>query len=122
MTSRSAGTVTHPIPGPGAQQVASGSLKSPELAEGFVLLDNSTSREAVSELFENPVEIIRADSPEEVDTALSTLTAALARGLHAAAFSHTSLATCSSRDLCLCFPASAKCRCCGSVSIPGRGS
>jgi para-aminobenzoate synthetase/4-amino-4-deoxychorismate lyase len=86
MTSRSAGTVTHPIPGPGAQQVASGSLKSPELAEGFVLLDNSTSREAVSELFENPVEIIRADSPEEVDTALSTLTAALARGLHAAGF------------------------------------
>jgi para-aminobenzoate synthetase/4-amino-4-deoxychorismate lyase len=86
MTSRSAGTVTHPIPGPGAQQVASGTLKSPELAEGFVLLDNSTSLEAVSELFENPVEIIRADSPEEVDTALSTLTAALARGLHAAGF------------------------------------
>jgi para-aminobenzoate synthetase/4-amino-4-deoxychorismate lyase len=86
MTSRSAGTVTHPIPGPGAQQVASGSLKSPELAEGFVLLDNSTSREAVSVLFDNPVEIIRAVSPEEVDTALSTLTAALARGLHAAGF------------------------------------
>jgi para-aminobenzoate synthetase/4-amino-4-deoxychorismate lyase len=86
MTSRSAGTVTHPIPGPGAQQVASGTLKSPELAEGFVLLVNCSGLEAVSELFENPVEIIRADSPEEVDTALSTLTAALARGLHAAGF------------------------------------
>jgi len=86
MTSRSAGTASHPIPGPGAHQVASGTLKSPELAEGFVLLDNSTSLEAVSELFENPVEIIRADSPEEVDVALSALTAALARGLHAAGF------------------------------------
>lgn len=86
MTSRSAGTASHPIPGPGAHQVASGTLKSPELAEGFVLLDNSTSREAVSELFENPVEIIRADSPEEVDAALSALTSALARGLHAAGF------------------------------------
>ena len=40
----------------------------------------------MSELFENPVEIIRADSPEEVDVALSALTAALARGLHAAGF------------------------------------
>lgn len=74
------------MPGPGGHQVASDSRKSPALAEGFVLLDNSTSLEAVSELFENPVEIIRADAPEEVDIALSALTAALARGLHAAGF------------------------------------
>jgi len=74
------------MPGSGAHPIASESRKSPELAEGFVLLDNSTSLEAVSELFENPVEIIRADAPEEVDAALSALTAALARGLHAAGF------------------------------------
>ncbi len=60
--------------------------KSPALAEGFVLLDNSTSLDAVSELFEHPVEIIRADDPSEVETALSALDSALARGLHAAGF------------------------------------
>ncbi len=58
----------------------------PTLAEGFVLLDNSTSLEAVSELFEKPVEIIRADVPEEVEAALSALQAGVARGLHAAGF------------------------------------
>jgi para-aminobenzoate synthetase/4-amino-4-deoxychorismate lyase len=59
---------------------------TPALAEGFVLLDNSTSLEAVSELFEHPTEIIRADAPEDVDAALAALTAGLARGLHAAGF------------------------------------
>ncbi|MBA2125856.1 aminodeoxychorismate synthase component I [Hyphomicrobium methylovorum] len=59
---------------------------TPALAEGFVLLDNSTSLEAVSELFEHPVEIVRADTPAEVDAAVASLTAGLARGLHAAGF------------------------------------
>lgn len=60
--------------------------KSPALAEGFVLLDNSTSLDALSELFEAPVEIIRADAPEQVDAALTALESGLRRGLHAAGF------------------------------------
>lgn len=71
--------------GAGAQ-AASTPHKTPALAEGFVLLDNSTSLEAVSELFEHPSEIIRADDPENVDAALAALTSGLARGLHAAGF------------------------------------
>ncbi len=59
---------------------------SPALAEGFVLLDNSTSLDAISELFEKPVEIIRADTPTEVAGALAALQGGLARGLHAAGF------------------------------------
>jgi len=60
--------------------------KLPALAEGFVLLDNSTSLDALSELFETPVEIIRADRPEEVDAALAAIQAGIGRGLHAAGF------------------------------------
>ena len=60
--------------------------KTPALAEGFVLLDDSTSLEAVSQLFEHPVEIIRADEPADVDSALAALQAGLSRGLHAAGF------------------------------------
>jgi para-aminobenzoate synthetase / 4-amino-4-deoxychorismate lyase len=60
--------------------------QSPALAEGFVLLDNSTNLDSVSELFEKPVEIIRADEPAEVDAALASLQAGIARGLHAAGF------------------------------------
>lgn len=59
---------------------------TPTLAEGFVLLDNSTSLDAVSKLFEKPVEIIRADAPEDVEAALAALQAGIARGLHAAGF------------------------------------
>lgn len=58
----------------------------PELTEGFVLLDNSTSKSAVSTLFENPIEIVRADVPGEVPSALSAIEAGLKRGLHAAGF------------------------------------
>ncbi len=58
----------------------------PALAEGFVLLDNSTSLDAVSELFERPVETIRADAPDEVGPALLALQAGVGRGLHAAGF------------------------------------
>jgi len=72
-------------PSPGAQAAAN-VPQTPALAEGFVLLDNSTNLEAVSELFEHPVEIIRADTPGEVDAALAALTSGLARGLHAAGF------------------------------------
>ncbi|SFV36922.1 aminodeoxychorismate synthase component I [Hyphomicrobium facile] len=59
---------------------------TPTLAEGFVLLDNSTSLDAVSKLFEKPIEIIRADAPEDVEAALAALQAGIARGLHAAGF------------------------------------
>ena len=43
---------------------------TPVLAEGFVLLDNSTSSNAISLLFEHPSRIIRADQPEDVTAAL----------------------------------------------------
>jgi len=86
MTSRPSGSASRPTTDVGGRSSGSISHKSPALAEGFVLLDNSTSLEAVSELFEHPVEIIRADRPEEVEAALGALSAALARGLHAAGF------------------------------------
>lgn len=60
--------------------------RPPQLQEGFVLLDNSSRADAVSLLFEHPVETVRADAPGEVDTALDALRAGLARGLHAAGF------------------------------------
>lgn len=59
---------------------------SPTLAEGFVLLDNSTSRQAQSLLFVEPVKTVRADNAEDVDGALRTLSDGLAAGLHAAGF------------------------------------
>jgi para-aminobenzoate synthetase / 4-amino-4-deoxychorismate lyase len=59
---------------------------TPALAEGFVLLDNSTSGEAVSTLFEHPVHIVRADRPDQVEEALKLITGGLERGLHAAGF------------------------------------
>ena len=70
-------------PASAAPKASSDGLVRPEpptLAEGFVLLDNSTSLEAVSELFEKPVEIIRADNPDEVEAALAALQAGVARG------------------------------------------
>ena len=59
---------------------------TPALAEGFVLLDNSTSLSAVSLLFEHPARIVRADRPEDVADALAALKEALASGLYAAGF------------------------------------
>ena len=59
---------------------------TPALAEGFVLLDNSTRRDAISLLYEHPREIIRADRPEQVTRALDALSAGIAKGLHAAGF------------------------------------
>ena len=61
-------------------------IKTPALAEGFVLLDNSTRLDAVSMLFEHPVEIIRADTPGDVNAALNKIKSGVARGLHAAGF------------------------------------
>lgn len=63
-----------------------GTMRTPALAEGFVLLDNSTSADAVSTLFERPTEIVRADGPDDVAPALQRIEAGLARGLHAAGF------------------------------------
>jgi len=85
MTYRSSANNSPTTSGAGAQ-ANSTAHKTPALAEGFVLLDNSTSLEAVSQLFEHPAEIIRADDPEEVDAALAALTSGLERGLHAAGF------------------------------------
>ncbi|ADJ24721.1 para-aminobenzoate synthase, subunit I [Hyphomicrobium denitrificans ATCC 51888] len=85
MTYRSSANNSPSTSGAGAQANTT-AHKTPALAEGFVLLDNSTSLEAVSQLFEHPAEIIRADSPEEVDAALAALTSGLERGLHAAGF------------------------------------
>ncbi len=62
------------------------SHKTPTLAEGFVLLDNSTRSDAISVLFEHPVEIVRADTPGGVANALARLKAGLSKGLHAAGF------------------------------------
>lgn len=80
-SSKTAGTAE-----PDPSQASSARPASPSLAEGFVLLDNSTSLQAVSKLFEKPVEIIRADAPEDVEAALATLQAGIARGLYAAGF------------------------------------
>ncbi|AGK59307.1 para-aminobenzoate synthase subunit I [Hyphomicrobium denitrificans 1NES1] len=85
MTSRSFGSIFPSTSGAEAQATST-PHKMPALAEGFVLLDNSTSLDAVSELFEHPAEIIRADGPEDVDAALAALTSGISRRLHAAGF------------------------------------
>lgn len=59
---------------------------TPILAEGFVLLDNSTGPGARSLLFEHPIRIIRADKPDDVAEALDALKDAMGAGLHAAGF------------------------------------
>jgi para-aminobenzoate synthetase/4-amino-4-deoxychorismate lyase len=56
------------------------------LEETFVLLDNSSGRGPASLLFSNPVDIVQAMRPEEVDAALARLEAAAKEGLHAAGF------------------------------------
>jgi para-aminobenzoate synthetase / 4-amino-4-deoxychorismate lyase len=59
---------------------------TPMLAEGFVLLDNSTGPHVASLLFEHPVRIIRADTPAEVPGALHSLTTTLQSGSYVAGF------------------------------------
>jgi len=56
------------------------------LSETFVLLDNNSGSGAPSLLFTDPVEIISAETPEEVPAALDRLDAAVNSGLHAAGF------------------------------------
>ena len=56
------------------------------LSETFVLLDNNSGAGAPSLLFTDPVEIIAADTPEEVPAALERLEAGVKNGLHAAGF------------------------------------
>ncbi len=76
-----------PRPNPArAPQSKAGPHATPTLTEGFVLLDNSTSRAATSLLFEHPVRIVRADAPEEVQGALASLSDAISQGLYAAGF------------------------------------
>lgn len=84
MSLRTPGPTASPMPDLAAGRMPANA--SPALAEGFVLLDNSTRLDAVSLLFEHPVEIIRADRADEVEPALAALEAGLARGLHAAGF------------------------------------
>lgn len=57
-----------------------------ELSEAFVLLDNSSGTNAPSLLFTEPKDIVRADTPDEVDAAIARLEAAVGDGLHAAGF------------------------------------
>jgi para-aminobenzoate synthetase / 4-amino-4-deoxychorismate lyase len=56
------------------------------LSETFVLLDNNSGSGPPSLLFTDPVEIISAETPQEVPAALERLEAAVASGLHAAGF------------------------------------
>jgi para-aminobenzoate synthetase / 4-amino-4-deoxychorismate lyase len=56
------------------------------LSETFVLLDNNSGGGPPSLLFTDPVDIIAADTPEEVPAALERLDAAVKSGLHAAGF------------------------------------
>ncbi len=70
----------------GQSNVALETPRMPALQQGFVLLDNSTRLDAVSTLFEHPVEIIRADRPDQVAAALEAIQSGLKSGLHAAGF------------------------------------
>ena len=65
---------------------ASSDRFDPGAREPYVLLDDNTGSGAPSALYQNPVEIICANEPEEVLSALERLDAAKSRGLHAAGF------------------------------------
>jgi len=56
------------------------------LSETFVLLDNNSGAGPPSLLFTDPVDIISAETPEEVPAALERLDAAVRSGLYAAGF------------------------------------
>ncbi len=56
------------------------------LEETFVLLDNSSGQGAPSLLFTDPVDIISASQPSEVEGALRRLERGIAQGLYAAGF------------------------------------
>ena len=65
---------------------ASSPCSDPGHWQPFVLLDDNTGRGTPSALYTEAVEIVRADSPEQVPGALARLEAAAGRGLHAAGF------------------------------------
>jgi para-aminobenzoate synthetase/4-amino-4-deoxychorismate lyase len=52
----------------------------------FVLLEDRLTAGARARLYVDPVEIVRCDTPEDLDAALGRIGAATARGLHAAGF------------------------------------
>ncbi len=56
------------------------------LSETFVLLDNNSGTDAPSLLFSEPIEIVAAETPEEVPAALQRIEAGVKNGLHAAGF------------------------------------
>jgi para-aminobenzoate synthetase/4-amino-4-deoxychorismate lyase len=56
------------------------------LSETFVLLDNNSGSGAPSLLFTDPVEIVSAETPEEVPAAIQRIEGAVKGGLHAAGF------------------------------------
>lgn len=56
------------------------------LSEAFVLLDNSSGSGPPSLLYTDPVEIIEAQTPDDVGAAIAKIESGVARGLHAAGF------------------------------------
>lgn len=73
------------------KNVGTGAAVKPEtsparLEEAFVLLDNSSGRGPPSQLFTVPLEVVVANTPEDVDGAFQRLQAGTAAGLHAAGF------------------------------------
>ncbi len=60
--------------------------RGPAASAPFVLLDDRLSPGKASVLFEDPVEIVRCDRPDQAEAALDQLVRALARGLFAAGF------------------------------------
>ncbi|MGZ5920081.1 MAG: aminodeoxychorismate synthase component I, partial [Hyphomicrobium sp.] len=74
----------------GDDRTSKASERPPEepgaLSETFVLLDNNSGSGAPSLLFADPVEIVYAETPEEVPAALARIEAAVKSGLHAAGF------------------------------------
>jgi para-aminobenzoate synthetase/4-amino-4-deoxychorismate lyase len=57
-----------------------------QLSETFVLLDNNSGSGPPSLLFSDPVEIVAAETAEEVPAALQRIEAGVSSGLHAAGF------------------------------------
>ncbi|MGH6865898.1 MAG: aminodeoxychorismate synthase component I [Methyloceanibacter sp.] len=74
-------------------------------ASPYILLDDSLTPGGRSLLFTEPVEIVSAATPSEVDSALRAVSAGLARGLHAAGFFSYELGYCLEPKLRGLFPA-----------------
>ncbi len=59
---------------------------APDAGEAFVLLDDSLSTDSKALLFENPVEIVRCDSPADAEAAFARLEDLITAGHHLAGF------------------------------------